>query len=305
MVLEAALPRFDQFLEAFQNAADPERIYNATEPCARGQRLKAGGDFPGLSRHAPVHNAAEFEWVPEVEAATPVIKQELKQYVAALAGQQGQGQGHEQERALEGGGEEEGWSTDFFGGSYGAAFDGVALVRRGAATAAAAAFPRTVALLRRHGGPGGGLLGAHRLVFFARQRAGSGVPPHSDCCNYVYTAHLGVHVPAAPPAAAAAAAAGFGGVADAAARGHGGGCGMNVAGREVRWRDGCVSVFQNAYPHHTWNDLAEDRVVLYFDFWHPELSGEERRALRLFADARRRWDAEQQGPPTPLPPPWQ
>ena len=57
---------------------------------------------------------------------------------------------------------------------------------------------------------------------------------------------------------------------------------MNVAGKRVKWEEGKVAVIQNAYPHHTWNKTEHDRVVLYFDHWHPDLTRDERRGLEIF-----------------------
>ena len=66
---------------------------------------------------------------------------------------------------------------------------------------------------------------------------------------------------------------------------------MNVAGKLVKWEEGKVAVIQNAYPHHTWNKTEVDRVVLYFDFWHPDLTADERRALEIFTKIKAEGDA--------------
>jgi hypothetical protein len=291
----APLPRFAQFCERYRaagdaGAGDAESIYNSREPAARGQRLKAAGDYPGLEGHSPTHDPASFAWAAEVEAATPALRAELSAFIAL-----GEGAG----RAVlehDGGddGDGAGWSADFFSGHYGDSFNGVALVRRGRPTAAAGAhFPRTMALLGRHG-----LGGANRLVFFARQRPNSGIPPHSDCKNYLYTAHLGIHVPAADADANAdtdADADADAGTTTGQALEAEGSCGMCVAGRAVRWEEGKLSVFQNAYSHHTWNRTDRDRVVLYFDFWHPDLSAEEQRALATFTETQREFEEREDG----------
>ena len=46
---------------------------------------------------------------------------------------------------------------------------------------------------------------------------------------------------------------------------------------------------QTSYRHHTWNDGDSERIILYFDTWHPELTEAERQALRVFIDERRRF----------------
>mmetsp|Transcript_27754 Transcript_27754/g.61940 ORF Transcript_27754/g.61940 Transcript_27754/m.61940 type:complete len:115 (+) Transcript_27754:2741-3085(+) len=71
-----------------------------------------------------------------------------------------------------------------------------------------------------------------------------------------------------------------------------GSCGMNVLGRELSWDQDRVVVFQNCFPHHTWNDTPHDRILLYFDFWHPELTLDERRAIAALEATRRRYEAK-------------
>jgi aspartyl/asparaginyl beta-hydroxylase (cupin superfamily) len=51
-------------------------------------------------------------------------------------------------------------------------------------------------------------------------------------------------------------------------------------GNEVReWREGKLFIFDDTIEHEAWNDSDEDRVVLIFDIWRPELSARERDEL--------------------------
>ena len=44
-------------------------------------------------------------------------------------------------------------------------------------------------------------------------------------------------------------------------------------------------IFDDTMEHEAWNDGPEDRVVLIFDIWHPDLSEQEKRELTLlFSD---------------------
>jgi len=63
------------------------------------------------------------------------------------------------------------------------------------------------------------------------------------------------------------------------------GCRFRV-GNEVReWEVGKLMIFDDTIEHEAWNDSAEDRVVLIFDIWRPELTEEEKRELTLlFSD---------------------
>lgn len=66
------------------------------------------------------------------------------------------------------------------------------------------------------------------------------------------------------------------------------GCGFRV-GNEVReWQPGKLLIFDDSIEHEAWNDSAENRVVLIFDIWRPELSERERAEVRaLFAGPMR------------------
>src|SRR5438270_1943447 len=63
------------------------------------------------------------------------------------------------------------------------------------------------------------------------------------------------------------------------------GCRFRV-GNEVReWQEGKPLIFDDTIEHEAWNDSGEDRVVLIFDVWRPELSEQERFELTaLFSD---------------------
>jgi aspartyl/asparaginyl beta-hydroxylase (cupin superfamily) len=63
------------------------------------------------------------------------------------------------------------------------------------------------------------------------------------------------------------------------------GCRFRV-GNEIReWEVGKLLVFDDTIEHEAWNDGPEDRVVLIFDIWRPELTEEEKRELTLlFSD---------------------
>ena len=56
-------------------------------------------------------------------------------------------------------------------------------------------------------------------------------------------------------------------------------------GNEVRqWEVGKLMVFDDTIEHEAWNDSSEERVVLIFDIWRPELSKRERAEVTaLFA----------------------
>jgi aspartyl/asparaginyl beta-hydroxylase (cupin superfamily) len=44
-------------------------------------------------------------------------------------------------------------------------------------------------------------------------------------------------------------------------------------------------IFDDTIEHEAWNDSQEDRVVLIFDIWRPELSERERDELTALLSA--------------------
>ena len=49
---------------------------------------------------------------------------------------------------------------------------------------------------------------------------------------------------------------------------------------EVRdWEEGKLLIFDDTIEHEAWNDSNEDRILLIFDIWRPELSDQEQREI--------------------------
>ena len=57
-------------------------------------------------------------------------------------------------------------------------------------------------------------------------------------------------------------------------------CRLRVGNETRQWQPGKVLVFHDACEHETWNDSEQRRVVLIVDLWHPDLTAEEREAIR-------------------------
>ena len=97
------------------------------------------------------------------------------------------------------------------------------------------------------------------VVIFSMLRAGAHIARHTGMYNMRLTCHLPLIVPP--------------------------GCRFRV-GNEVReWEEGKLLIFDDSIDHEAWNDGAEDRVVLIFDIWRPELTDQEKHELTaLFSD---------------------
>ena len=112
---------------------------------------------------------------------------------------------------------------------------------------------------------------AVRGVLFAKQEPASGVQPHSDGRNFVLTCHLGLRLPVPVPES-------------------GEGWWIEVCDVCKEWRENEAIVFDMSFTHCTGNGSDGERYVLIIDFWHPELSAEERAALEFVYDTRNKFE---------------
>lgn len=100
-------------------------------------------------------------------------------------------------------------------------------------------------------------------VFFSLLKAGQHIQPHFGQSNHSLTVHLPIIVPQ-------------GGY-------------LTVAGEEVAWQKGKAIIFDDSFIHEAINPSEEDRVVLIFSIWHPDLSEVEQKAILASFQARREW----------------
>ena len=138
------------------------------------------------------------------------------------------------------------------------------LLARGALQPAAAVLaPVTTAALARIPGLMTGVPFAY--AFFSRMGAGTAIAPHFGPTNL----RLRVHVPVRVPAGGAAVA------------------GLRVAGETRGYEHGAL-IFDDSFEHEAWNHHSEEeRTVLLFDIWHPELGPDDIEAIkRMFGEAR-------------------
>ncbi len=104
------------------------------------------------------------------------------------------------------------------------------------------------------------IAGMGPTVMFSLLKAGARIEAHTGMYNTRLVCHLPLIVPEK--------------------------CSFRV-GNEVReWREGQLFMFDDTMEHEAWNDSAEDRVVLIFDIWRPELSERERHELTALFSTR-------------------
>ncbi len=90
-------------------------------------------------------------------------------------------------------------------------------------------------------------------IMFSLLRAGARIAPHTGTHNARLICHLPLVVPR--------------------------NCGFRVGNETREWQEGKLLIFDDTIEHEAWNDSGEDRVVLIFDIWRPELSEQERREV--------------------------
>jgi hypothetical protein len=96
-------------------------------------------------------------------------------------------------------------------------------------------------------------------ILYSRLSAGARIPPHNGMINARLICHLPLIVP--PD------------------------CGFRVGGETRVWKSGELLCFDDSIEHEAWNRSTEDRVILIFDIWRPELNAEERRAVTAVFEA--------------------
>ena len=158
--------------------------------------------------------------------------------------------------------------------------------------------------------------GSPRFVGYSRHRPRSVLAAHSDLWNWCLTAHVPLQMPATPrpgtrvdpPSLEAQAAVAprhtrSGGAVAASDRATyaealwgeegervgRGAAGMIVAGEARPWTEPLV--FDTSFVHSAYNDGDAPADYLHVDFFHPDLTAAERRALRVLRDGQARWRA--------------
>ena len=195
--------------------------------------------FPGLPAQ-PYLDRAQFPWLAEWEAQTPVIREELQALLAT-------GDGHEAVFHTEQLARQNLRNPD---GS--AKWEGFYFYRYGERRAQTCErCPRTAAALERL--PLARVRGNAPEVMFSVLTPGTHLLPHHGVTNTRLVAHLPLVVPE--------------------------GCALTVGGRQHAWREGEAVVFDDTYAHEAWNRGGATRVVLIADIWHPGLSEAERAAV--------------------------
>lgn len=196
--------------------------------------------FPELPQ-IQFYDPANFGWVEEVEAAATSIREEIVAFmVARTAGFRPYMQSHtNQPRTEDNRLVDNADWSALFLCENGTMSDDV-IARCPSTWAAVQAAP----LPRIANSP---------TVMFSLLRPGARITPHTGIHNARLICHLPLIVP--PD------------------------CHFRVGNETRQWEEGKLLIFDDSIEHEAWNDSNEDRVVLIFDIWRPELSEQERQEV--------------------------
>ena len=97
------------------------------------------------------------------------------------------------------------------------------------------------------------------VVLFSRLEAGGHIPPHHGMLNCRIICHLPLIVPP--------------------------GCTLRVGNETREWEEGKLLMFDDSLEHEARNPTNELRIILLFDVWRPELGQSEREAISAIFDA--------------------
>ena len=199
--------------------------------------------YPGLPS-IEFYAREEFAWLPDIEAATAAIRQELFAVMAdnELAARFGPyvdypaGVPLDQWAELN---QSPRWSAFF-------------LFRDGEAVSGNAdRCPATMAALAR--APQPSVIRRSPAAMFSVLQPKTRIPPHTGVSN----TRLVVHLPLILPPD----------------------CRFRVGNETRVWRDGEAWVFDDTIEHEAWNDSDRPRTILIFDIWSPFLSETERELI--------------------------
>lgn len=184
----------------------------------------------------------EFDWAPALEATTDAIRDEILAYIAERrAGFRPYIVSRADSPRVDDNPllDNADWSALF-------------LAENGAiAEEVVARCPATWAAVQK--APLPFVTGMGPTAMFSLLRAGARINPHTGAFNTRLTCHLPLIVPP--------------------------GCGFRVGNQLREWEVGKLLGFDDTVEHEAWNSGREDRVVLIFDIWRPELSERERREV--------------------------
>lgn len=189
-----------------------------------------------------------FNWMPEIEAASDDIRNELESLLADP------GEALRPYVKMDAGVPENKWSDLDQSLDWGACF----LWEYGQPNQAVLdRCPKTAAALATL--PKAKLPGRAPSAFFSILKPNTRIPPHTGVTNTRAIVHLPLIVPEK--------------------------CGFRVGGETREWHVGEAFAFDDTIEHEAWNDSDKIRAILIFDVWNPHLTILEQEAIARYYNA--------------------
>jgi aspartyl/asparaginyl beta-hydroxylase (cupin superfamily) len=199
--------------------------------------------FPGLTQRSPVLSSdsspALQRIAKQLRDAFPVVLQEYKSLRERTKGSSDYKEEAKDDAKLHTG--SWAWNSYVLKGERQPAF--------------AAMCPNTVELLESFRSPVLMAETPFSFAFFSTMGPGAQIAPHFGPCNLRIRCHFPLIVPRESDV------------------------GMEVGGEQVRWQAGQPVFFDDSFEHKVWNRTKQERVLLLFDLWHPDLHEEEIHAI--------------------------
>lgn len=200
--------------------------------------------FPGLPQ-IQFYEREQFGWAEAIEAATPVIREEL---LAVL------GEGVEFPPYVENDPNRPNKAHYLVANPDWGAYH---LLRGEPVEPNASKCPRTIEALKA--APQPYIRGRSPMALFSLLKPGTHIFPHNGLLNTRLICHLPLIVPD--------------------------GCRFRVGNEIRQWEEGKLLIFDDSIEHEAWNEGQSVRVILLFEIWRPEISEEERAALTALFEA--------------------
>ncbi|WP_194953397.1 aspartyl/asparaginyl beta-hydroxylase domain-containing protein [Sphingopyxis solisilvae] len=201
--------------------------------------------FPGLAQR-PFFDRSEFEWAPVLEAATDTIRNELLALIEGAADRFAPYVTASADRPPPNNPllDKPDWGAAWLW-KDGAVADGMDRL-----------CPATLAALELTPQPV--IPNRAPIAFFSRLMPGTHIQPHHGLLNTRLICHLPLIIPT--------------------------GCGLRVGAEMREWREGELLIFDDSIEHEAWNRGTDDRTILLFEIWRPDIDTDEREQLtRIFA----------------------
>ncbi len=202
--------------------------------------------YPGLAERE-FHDRSSFDWLKELEELTPIIKAEFEAVARAERKElvpYVQYAAHEPLNQ---------WAELNNSNKWLA----LHLIQNGRLIEATTKHcPTTMAFLKRIGQPE--IEGCSPNAMFSLLAPGTAIPPHHGVTNTRLVCHLPLIIPPR--------------------------CKLRVGAETRKWQVGQPFVFDDTMEHEASNMSDQLRVVLIFDVWHPQLSMEERAAVKALIE---------------------